>query len=112
VLVAVLDTGVDPGAAGLLTTPDGRPKIVDIIDCSGGGDVATTVVVKAEEQAGESTGVTIVGLSGKHLQLNPAWTNPSGDWRVGIKAGFEIFPGPLKTRLKVSQCAVILPLAV
>src|SRR5690606_25752281 len=37
ILIAVIDTGVDVSHPSLITTPDGRPKVVDWIDFSGGG---------------------------------------------------------------------------
>jgi tripeptidyl-peptidase II len=40
VVVAVLDTGVDPSVAGLTTLPGGGVKVVDIQDFSGQGDVS------------------------------------------------------------------------
>jgi hypothetical protein len=83
--------GLDPGAPGLAETSDGRRKIVDIVEATGSGDVEMTTSVTAT--AGESEGVAVKGLSGRTLQLNPAWTNPSGVWKLGLKPGFEIFPG-------------------
>ncbi len=39
VVIAVLDTGVDMGVAGLRELPDGSPKVVDVRDFSGEGDL-------------------------------------------------------------------------
>ncbi|KER10955.1 MAG: hypothetical protein HY22_01960 [[Candidatus Thermochlorobacteriaceae] bacterium GBChlB] len=39
VLILILDTGVDMGVQGLKTTSLGTPKVIDVQDFSGGGDV-------------------------------------------------------------------------
>src|SRR5437870_2272246 len=44
VLVAVMDTGVDPGANGLTLCPDGTKKIIDIIDCTGSDNIEVTLI--------------------------------------------------------------------
>lgn len=47
IVVAIFDSGVDPGAAGLQTTPQGEPKVIDVVDCSGSGDVDTSQASRA-----------------------------------------------------------------
>lgn len=92
-IVAIFDSGVDPGAAGLQTTPDGRPKIVDLVDGTGSGDVDMTT----KRTVGDGV---VEGLTGNVLKIDPAWTNPTGEFRVGAKPGFELFPPGLVSRLK------------
>lgn len=94
IIVAVLDTGIDPGAAGLSICPDGSPKIVDVVEASGSGDVAMRTTIKPCADG------TITGLTGRTLRLNPKWTNPTGEFRIGIKRAFELFPKPLVDRTK------------
>ncbi|RIB23882.1 subtilase family-domain-containing protein [Gigaspora rosea] len=101
VTIAILDTGVDPGAAGLQTTTEGKPKIVDIVDCSGSGDVTTKVVVKPViKEDGNETLHTIQGLTGRTLIIDPKWNNPSGEYHIGIKRLYELFPSELVNRLR------------
>ncbi len=92
VVVAIFDTGVDPGASGLSKTSDGRPKVVDLIDATGEGDVSMTT----DKQAADGK---LEGLSGRTLTINANWTNPSGNYRLGLKRGYELFPPELIKRL-------------
>lgn len=47
--------------------------------------------------------VVIEGLSGRKLKLSPAWKNPTGKWRVGIKRAQELYPNGLKARVKAER---------
>ncbi|HED53321.1 MAG TPA: hypothetical protein ENJ00_03870, partial [Phycisphaerales bacterium] len=93
VIVAIFDTGVDPGAPGLQRTSDGKIKIIDIVDGSGSGDVDTSTVVEIGDEG------TFTGLSGRPLTPDPDWTNPSGEFHVGIKPAFDLFPEDLVERI-------------
>ncbi|KAJ0970189.1 hypothetical protein J5N97_023066 [Dioscorea zingiberensis] len=93
-LIAIFDSGVDPAASGLQVTSDGKPKILDVLDCTGSGDVDTSKVVKADADG------YIVGASGARLLCNPSWKNPSQEWHVGCKLIYELFTSSLTSRLK------------
>jgi tripeptidyl-peptidase II len=93
ITVAIFDTGVDPGAPGLEVTSDGRPKVVDLVDATGDGDVSMSKPQKPEEGR-------LSGLSGRELTIDPDWTNPSGEYRLGFKRGYELFPSDLVSRLE------------
>ncbi|WP_166830529.1 S8 family serine peptidase [Thalassoroseus pseudoceratinae] len=93
VRVAIFDTGVDPGAVGLQTTPSGQPKFIDFIDTTGSGDVDLQETVKPD-------GNQLPGLTGRNLKLDPQWKNPEGIYRRGIKRAYELFPSALVSRLK------------
>jgi tripeptidyl-peptidase-2 len=80
VIVGVLDTGIDPGAIGLQTTTDDKPKIIDSIDCTGSGDVSMEAASSTVDEHGY-----IGGVGNRKIKVNPKWTNPSGKYLVGVK---------------------------
>ncbi|KAL0873707.1 hypothetical protein Bca101_023412 [Brassica carinata] len=94
VVIAIFDSGFDPSAAGLHVTSDGKPKVLDVIDCTGSGDIDTSKVVKADEDG------LIRGASGVPLVVNSSWKNPTGEWRVGCKLVYELFTDTLTSRVK------------
>lgn len=96
ITVAILDTGVDPGALGLQSTSDGKPKVINCIDCSGSGDVSM-----GPPQTPSSTDPhSLTTSDGRLLRLNPQWINPSNQYRVGRKRAYELYPRGLKERVK------------
>lgn len=73
IIVAVLDTGVDPMAYGLQQCPDGTPKVIDVIDCTGSDivemaetklDLVPISVRKIMDAKMESINDTLIILTG------------------------------------------------
>lgn len=77
--------------------------MIDIVDCTGGGDVETTKIVKPTTEDGKKV---IEGLSGRKLILGD-WKNPSDEYRVGLKRAYELFPTDLTNRIKSVSCQSI-----
>eukprot|EP00934_Nitzschia_sp_Nitz4_P004024 Nitzschia sp. Nitz4//scaffold5_size260463//37246//41143//NITZ4_000947-RA/size260463-processed-gene-0.53-mRNA-1//1//CDS//3329555235//4014//frame0 len=102
VLIGILDTGIDPGAAGIRFMEDGvTPKLLDLVDCTGSGDVdiKTTKTVSSD--------YTVKVLSGATVQLNPEWWEETSSTsselptvRLGLKLAYELFPASVTTRVK------------
>lgn len=93
VIVGILDTGIDPGADGLQVCPDGTAKILDVIDCTGSGDVDTS-------HTAEATDGKVQGLSGRTLTVPAAWPSikAGGKYMLGVKRAFELYPSSSLTK--------------
>jgi subtilisin family serine protease len=59
VLIAILDSGIDPGVPGLIATSTGAPKIIELRDFSGEGRVALTTFPAPTEK--EMKGAARIG---------------------------------------------------
>uniref|UniRef100_A0A0N4Z918 Tripeptidyl-peptidase 2 n=1 Tax=Parastrongyloides trichosuri TaxID=131310 RepID=A0A0N4Z918_PARTI len=92
VLIAILDTGIDVSLPSLQVTSTGERKIVDVIDCSGAGDIDISKVVTAKDGC-------ITGLTGRKLKIPEHWDNPSGKYHIGVKNIHELYTKGLSTRV-------------
>lgn len=72
--------------------------ILYIVHCYFPGPFAST-----KNGQNHFTFLCVVLFFSRTLRLNPEWTNPSGEWRVGIKRAYELFPKQLVTRVKTER---------
>ncbi|QGJ72307.1 Hypothetical protein PBC10988_40250 [Planctomycetales bacterium 10988] len=93
VTIAILDSGVDPSTVHLQKTIDGRPKIIDLIDATGSGDVRLQrLSIDSKEE--------IIGLTGRALKLPLDRLLKSPQVFQGMKRGWDLFPDGAIARLK------------
>ncbi|KAH0553976.1 tripeptidyl-peptidase 2 isoform X2 [Cotesia glomerata] len=95
-VIAIFDSGIDPGAPGLQVTSDGKPKILARFDCSGDGDVDTSTVVQSEEGF-------ITGITGRKLKIPFNWTNPTGNYHIGVKEAYRLYPTKLREKISAER---------
>ncbi|XP_047544698.1 tripeptidyl-peptidase 2 [Vanessa atalanta] len=93
-VIAILDSGVDPAAAGLKVTSTGETKVIERFDCSGCGDVDTSTVIRKVVDG------CITGTTGRKLKIPESWNNPTGEWRIGVLYPFSLYPTKVKERLQ------------
>ncbi len=88
VLIAILDSGIDAGAQGLVVTTTGSPKILDLRDFSGEGRIALTPVVPEPDGRVSVNGTLLAGAA-RIGRLTAAST-----WYAGVFRELPLGPLP------------------
>jgi len=88
VLIAILDTGIDPSVAGLIGTSTGAPKILDLRDFSGEGRIDLSPVVP-EADGRVRVGGNLLAGAARIGRLTAATT-----WYAGVFRELPLGPLP------------------
>ena len=88
VLIGILDSGIDPGVAGLVGASTGAPKILDLRDFSGEGRVELTAVVREPDDRVRVNGDLLAGAA-RIARLTAATT-----WYAGVFRELPLGPLP------------------
>ena len=88
VVIGVLDTGVDPGVPGLITTSTGAPKVIEIRDFSGEGHVRLTPVTPGVDGTVSVAGQLLHG-AGRIARMAVG-----GPWYAGVLREIVFGRGP------------------
>ncbi len=103
VVIGILDSGVDPGVAGLMVTSTGGPKLLDLRDFSGEGLVVLTPVTPSPDGTVSVGGRALAGagriarITGAtpwyagELRELPLGRRPAGDLN-GNGSNTDVFP--------------------
>jgi subtilisin family serine protease len=76
VLIAILDSGIDPGVEGLTTTSTGAPKLLDLRDFSGEGAIPLAPLTPR--------GDTLIASGHRFLGMNRIRSVTTGPWFGGF----------------------------
>nr|CDS25820.1 tripeptidyl peptidase 2 [Hymenolepis microstoma] len=101
VTIAIWDTGIDPTSRGLQVTSEGKPKIIDMIDASGSGDVPMIWNFKITDSTR-----SFFTPTGRFVTIPSSWKPVDGLVKVGIKPAWDIFPASLIDQLKTEKVDV------
>ena len=88
VIIAILDSGVDPGVAGLIGTSTGGPKILDLRDFSGEGRIELTPITPEADGRVRVNGALLAGAA-RIGRLTAATT-----WYSGVFRELPLGPPP------------------
>ncbi len=80
--------------------------MIDVIDCSGSGDVSTAVARSAEQTADGQ--LVLEGLTGRKLRLG-AWAatnrSASAQFQLGVLRAYDVYPRDLVERCVLCSAA-------